>query len=84
MAAGNAVKANGEHYCEKITNFLWDILDAIDLVDMWFQQNDVTYHTTNEIMALLRSKFPGRIISRNADINWPPRWCDLISLEFFL
>ena len=29
-------------------------------------------------------KLPGRVISRNGDYNWPPRSCDLASLDFFL
>ena len=35
-------------------------------------------------MALLNEKFPGRIISRNSEVNWPPRSCDLTPLDFFL
>jgi hypothetical protein len=34
-------------------------------------------------MELLGEKFPGRVISRNGDRNWPPRSCDLSSCEFF-
>ena len=28
--------------------------------------------------------FENRIISRNSDINWPPRNCDLTLLDYFL
>ena len=31
---------------------------------------------------LLREKFPGRVISRNGDQNWPPRSCDLTQCNF--
>ena len=34
-------------------------------------------------MALLQETFPGRIISRRGNINWPPRSCDLRPLAFF-
>lgn len=51
---------------------------------MWFQQDGATSHTTQANRALLQEKFPGRIISRLADVNWPPRSCDLTPLDFFL
>jgi hypothetical protein len=35
-------------------------------------------------MALLRERFPGRVISRFGDINWPPRSPDLTAPDFFL
>ena len=33
---------------------------------------------------MLRSKFQSRIISQNCEVNWPPRSCDLTSLDYFL
>jgi len=33
---------------------------------------------------LLRTVFENRIISRNVDVNWPPRSCDLTPLDYFL
>jgi hypothetical protein len=38
----------------------------------------------NWVVELLREKFPGRVISRNGDQNWPPRSCDLAPCDFFL
>ncbi|KZC03798.1 hypothetical protein WN55_04255 [Dufourea novaeangliae] len=35
-------------------------------------------------MNLLQMKFPDRIISRNFAVNWPPRSCDLMPLDYFL
>ena len=32
-------------------------------------------------MALLQETFPGRVISRRGDINWPSRSCDLTQLN---
>jgi len=75
---------NGVRYREMITNFLWPELEDMDVDDMWFQQDGATCHTANETMALLRNKFNGRVISRNGDVNWPPRSCDLTPLDFFL
>ena len=80
---------NGERYRNMIRNFLWQELDGIDLdgmdlQDIWFQQDGATCHTARETITLLQSKFPGRVLSRNGDINWPPRSCDLSPLDFFL
>ena len=52
--------------------------------DIWFQQDGATCHTANETMALLRDKSNGHVISRDGDVNWPPRSCDLTPLDFFL
>lgn len=74
--AENAVTVNGVRYRNMITDFFWEQLEGIDIEDLWFQQDGATCHTAGETIQLLRGKFPGRIISRNGDINWPPRSCD--------
>ena len=33
-------------------------------------------------MALLQEIFPGHVISNCGDINWPPKSCDLTSLDY--
>ena len=38
----------------------------------------------NETIRLLHETFPGRVFSRFGDQNWPPRFCDLTPLDFFL
>lgn len=82
--AGNPVTVTGKRYRVMITNFLWHALDGMDIEGLWFQQDGATSHTANATMTLLNEKFPGRIISRNSDVNWPPRSCDLTPLDFFL
>jgi hypothetical protein len=67
-----------------ITEFLWPELDGMDMEDMWFQHDGATCHTARETTESLREKFPGRVSSRNGDQNWPPRWCDLTTCNFFL
>ena len=67
-----------------ITNFLWPELNGMDVEDVWFQQDGATCHSANATMVLLNEKFPGRIISRNSEVNWSPRSCDLTPLDFFL
>jgi len=82
--AGQAITVDGVRYGEMITNFMWPELEDMDVDDMWFQQDGATCHTANEIMALLREKFDGQIISRRGDAKWPPRSCVLTPLDFFL
>jgi hypothetical protein len=82
--ARNAVTVKGVHYRNVITEFLWPHLDCMDMEDTWFQQDGATCHTAHETNELLREKFPGRVISRNGDQNWPPRSCDLTTRDFFL
>lgn len=81
---GAAVTVNGERYRAMITNFLWQELVDMDLTDIWFQQDGATSHTARATVDLLHTRFPGRVISRNGDVNWPPRSCDLTPLDFFL
>lgn len=45
----------------------------------WFQQDGATCHTANETMNVLRDAFANRIISKRAEMEWPPR-----SPDFFL
>ena len=54
------------------------------MADTWFQRDDATCHTANETIQLPHETFPGRVLSRFGDQNWPPRSCDLTSLDFFL
>lgn len=81
---GKPVTVNSMRYNAMLKDFLWPQLDGIDHSDVYFQQDGATSHTTRENISLLRTKFPGRVISRNGDINWPPRSCDLTPLDFFL
>lgn len=67
-----------------INNFLWPQTTDIDLRNMWFQQDGATCHTARETLDLLRVHFAGKIISKNGDVNWPARSCDLTPLDFFL
>ena len=82
--AGNAVTVNGVLYRNMITEFLRPQLDGMVMEDMWFQLDGATCHTARGTTELLREKFPGRVISRNGDQNWPPRSCDLTPCDLFL
>lgn len=67
-----------------LTDFVWPEMEDMDLDDVYFQQDGATCHTSRETIELLHEKFPGRVISRNGDVNWPSRSCDLTPLDFFL
>ena len=75
---------NGLRYRTMINEFLWPEMEDMDVDDVYFQHDGTTCHTTGETIGLLREKSPGRVISRNGDYNYPPRSCDLTSLDFFL
>ena len=79
-----AVSVNGLRYRAMINELLCPELEDMDVDDVYFQQDGTTCHTSGETIVLLREKFPGRVISRNGDYNWPPRSCVLIYLNSFL
>jgi len=41
-------------------------------------------HTARATFDLLKGMFDKRIISRFGPVNWPPRFCDLTPLDYFL
>lgn len=67
-----------------ITDFLWPHLDQMNIENFWFQQDGATCHTSGETIALLRGRFPDRLISLRGDQVYPPRSCDLTPCDFFL
>ena len=67
-----------------INQFLFLKINDIDADDIWLQQDGATCHTANETINLLKEKFGESIISRNGPVDWPPRSCDLTSLDIFL
>ena len=77
---GAAVTVNGERYRAMLNQFLFSKIEEDDMDDIWFQQEGATCHTSNVTIDLLRTVFENRIISRNSDVNWPPRSCGLTPL----
>ncbi|GFW75032.1 DUF4817 domain-containing protein [Trichonephila clavipes] len=67
-----------------ITNFFIPELNNHDVQELWFQQDGATCHTTRATIDLLKDTFGDRLISRFGPVNWPPRSCDLTSLDYFL
>lgn len=77
---GQALTVKGVLYHIMISNYLLNQLDDMDLEVM----DSVIHHKERETIDSLRQRFIGRMISRNADINWPPRTYDLTPCDFFL
>lgn len=81
---GVAVTVNANRYVRMINDFFFLQLQMHNLQqDVWFQQDGATAHTARVSMTLLRNLFPGHVISRFADVPWPPRSPDLNICDFF-
>lgn len=81
---GKTLSIDGDRYRAMITNFVMPIVRENGLDDFWFQQDGATCHTARKTIDLLRPLFPGRIISKKGDYDWPPRSPDLTPPDFFL
>ena len=65
------------------------ILFTIEIEDegignIWFQQDGARCHTAEATLEVSCRVFEDRIISRRADVVWPPRSCDLTPLDNYL
>ncbi|GFU57466.1 putative DD41D transposase [Trichonephila clavipes] len=78
------VTVNGDRYTAMITNFFIPERNNHDVQELWFQQDGATCHTARATIDLLKDTFGDRLISRFGPVNWPPRSCDLIPLDYFL
>ena len=81
---GQTVTANGQRYNDIINDFLIPKVNEMNVIDPYFQQDGANCHTTRLNMKILRQTFPGRLISRFGDVEWPPRFPDLSPLDYFL
>ena len=67
-----------------LNEFLFTKIEEEDIANIWFQQDDVTCHTAEATLDVLRPVFEDRVISRRANVLWPPRSCDLTPLAYYL
>lgn len=81
---GETVTVNGGRYRAMLCEYLFTTIEDEDLGDIWIQQDGATCHTANVTIDLLRTVFGNRIISRNSDVVWPSRSCDLTPLDYYL
>ena len=76
---GETVAVNGDRYramLEFVNKILLTKIKEEDIGNIWFQQD--------ECFDVLHPVIADRIISRRADVVWPPRSCDLTPLECYL
>lgn len=81
---GATVTVNSQRYTHMINNFLAPRLNALQIDQVWFQQDGATSHTAQISLQVLRQMFPGRLISSRGDVPWPARSPDLAPCDFFL
>lgn len=62
---------NSERYVALLQDFFHLLLrkNDIDTENIWFQQDGATLHIANILMDILRSSFPGRLVSGNCEIS---------------
>ena len=81
---GEAVRVNNDRYQAMLNEILFTKIEEEDIGNSCFQQHGATCHTVEATLDVLRAVFEDRIISRRADIVWPPRSCDLTPLDYYL
>lgn len=69
------ITVNSVRFHDMKTQFFMLKLQYTDEDDTWFQQDSATCHTLRET-ELLHESFPGHVISRFSDQNWPVRSCN--------
>ena len=70
---GEAVIVNSDRYRAMLNEFLFTKIEEEDISNICFQQDDATCHTAEATLNVLRPVFEDCIISRRADVVWPPR-----------
>ena len=85
---GVTVTVNQHRYCEMLQQWLQPKVDALreehEGVELWFQQDGATAHTSVQSIGLVKQMFPGRVVSKRGDVGWPPYSPDLNPCDFFL
>ena len=66
-----------------LNEFLFTKIADEDIGNIWFQQDGATCHTAEATHDVLRPVFEDLIISRRADVVWPPWSCDLTPLDYY-
>ena len=79
-----AVTGNGNRYRAMLDELLFTKIEKHDIGNISFQQDRATCHTAEAALDILRPVFKDRIISRRANVIWPPRNCDLTLLDYYL
>ena len=67
-----------------MTNFVMPIIRQKRMRQFWFQQDGAPPHTSRITIDFLKKLFPGRLMSKCDDLDWPPRSPDLTPPDLFL
>ena len=67
-----------------LIEFLFTKIEEKDIGNIQFQQDGATCRTAEATLDVLRPVLEDCIISRKADVVWPPRICDLTPLDYYL
>jgi len=82
---GNACTVTSEHYAHMLQDFFIPRLQGLPVnKTTYYQQDGATSHTAKISMNILRPLFPGHLISRYGDIEWPARSPELSVCDFYL
>ena len=81
---GEAVTVNGDRYRAMLNEFLFTNIEKEEIGNICLQQDGATCYTAEATLDVLHPVFDDRIISRRADVVWPPRSCDLTPLDYYL
>ena len=81
---GEIVTVNSYRYRAMLNELLFTKIEEEDIGNIWFQQDSATCYTAEATLDVLRPGFDDRIISRRADVVWPPWSCDLTPLDYYL
>ena len=71
-------------FSSMMTNFVMPIIRRKRMRQFWFQQDGAPPHTSRITIDFLNKLFPGRLMSKSGDLDWPPRSPDLTPPDFFL
>ena len=68
-----------------LNDFLFTKIEEEEFGNTWFQQDGATCHTAEATLDCdLSPVFEDGVISRRADVVWPPRSCDMTPLDYYL
>ena len=79
-----AVTVNGNRYRVTLNEFLFKKIEVDDIDNIWFPKDGATCYTAEATLDVLFPVFEDSIISRKANVVWPPRSRDLTPWDYYL
>ena len=67
-----------------LNEFLFTKIEEDNIGNIWCQQDEAACHTAEATLDVLHAVFEDQIISRRADVFWPPRSGDFTTLDYYL